>query len=117
VQDIGTGLKPAKNYSNTSNKYDFAYPSFKLSASVTNRASDITAAVSGIKKLEQEKFEMNFGFQYNILKNGSIYLGLNNSLFSTGFSLRFINMEITYAFSFDKIDLGYNNMISLTLVI
>jgi hypothetical protein len=117
VQDIGTGLKPAKNYDNTSNKYEFAYPSFKLSASITNRASDIIAAVSGIKKLEQEKFEMNFGFQYNILKNTSLYLGLNNSLFSTGFSLRFINTEITYSFSFDKIDLGYNNMLSLTLVI
>ena len=117
VQDIGTGLKPVKKYDNIENKYDFAYPVLKLSASLTNRASDLIVAISGIKKLEQEKFEVNLGLQYNILKYSSIYLGLNNSLFSTGISIKLFNMDITYAFSFDKIDLGYNNMLSLTLVI
>ncbi|MBN2402856.1 MAG: hypothetical protein JXN64_10710 [Spirochaetes bacterium] len=117
VQDIGTGLKPVKNYDNIENRYSFAYPSFKASASVINRASDIIVAISGIKKLEQEEFEVNFGFQYNILKYTSIYLGLNDKLFSSGLSLRFINMDITYAFSFDNIDFGYNNTLSFTLVI
>ncbi|MFH0976424.1 MAG: hypothetical protein V1874_11645 [Spirochaetota bacterium] len=117
IQDIGTGLKPVKNYDDTKNEYSFAYPTVKIGASVTNRASDMIIAITGIKKLEQERFEANLGFQYNILKNASVYLGLNDSLFSSGFSLRFANMNITYAFSFDKIDFGYNNTLSLTLLI
>lgn len=117
VQDIGTGLKPVKNYDNVENKYDFAMPSFKLSASMTNRASDMIASISGIKKLEQDDFEVNFGFQYNILKFTSIYLGLNDSHFSSGVSLRFYDIDISYAFTFDRIDLGYNNILSITLVI
>lgn len=117
IQDIGTGLKPAENYNNISNKYDFAYPVFKLSGSVTNRGGDIVAVISCVKKLEQNKFEVNFGFQYNIFKYTSLYLGLNDSLFSTGLSLKVGNLDFTYAISFDKINYGYNNMISVTLVI
>ncbi len=116
VQDIGTGLKPVKKYENIDNKYDFASPVFKLSGSITNRASDIIASISGIKKLEQDDFEVNFGFQYNIFKYTSLYLGLNDSLFSSGVSFRFFNIDLTYAYTFDKINYGNNNILSLTLV-
>ncbi|MBN2038545.1 MAG: hypothetical protein JW864_00790 [Spirochaetes bacterium] len=117
VQDIGTWLKPVKNYENIDNKYDFALPTFKLSASITNRASDIIASFSGIKKLEQDDFEVNFGVQYTIFKYTTLYLGLNDSLFSSGISLKIFDVDLSYAFTFDKINFGYNNILSLTLVI
>jgi hypothetical protein len=116
VQDIGTFLRPVKSYENIDNKYDFALPVFRLSASISNRASNIIASVSGIKKLEQDDYEVNFGFQYNVTKYSSVYLGLNDSLFSSGASLRLFDMDVTYCFTFDKINFGQNHMISLTIV-
>jgi hypothetical protein len=117
VQDIGTGLKPAKNYENTGSKYNFAYPVVKIGASVTDRSSNFIAAVSGIRKLEEDGYKINFGFQYNIIKYSSLYLGVSSSSFSTGISLRFLNMDITYAFLYDKNDFKYSNTLSFTLVI
>jgi hypothetical protein len=117
VQDIGTGLKPAKNYDNTGSRYDFTYPVVKIGASVTDRSSDFIVAVSGIRKLEENDFKINFGFQYNIFKFSSLYLGVSSSAFTTGISLKFFNMDITYAFMYDKEDFGYSNTLSFTLII
>jgi hypothetical protein len=117
VQDIGTGLKPAKDYENTGSKYDFTYPVVKIGASVTDRSSYFTAAVSGIRKLDENGFKINFGFQYNIFKFSSIYLGVNKSAFTTGISLRFFDMDISYAFVYDNEEFGYSNTLSLTLLI
>ncbi len=117
VQDIGTGLKPAKNYDNTDSGYDFSYPVVKIGASVTDRSSDFTAAVSGIRELEENDFKINFGFQYNIFKFSSIYLGVNSSAFTTGISLKFFNLNLSYAFMYDKEEFGYSNTLSLTLLI
>jgi hypothetical protein len=117
VQDIGTGLKPAKNYDNTASRYDFTYPVVKIGASVTDRSSDFILAVSGIRKLEENGFKINFGFQYNIFKFTSLYLGVSSSALSTGISLRFLNMDILYAFMYDKEDYGYSNTLSFALFI
>ncbi len=116
VQDIGTWLKPVSGDPDIDKKYNFTLPVFKLSASVSSRDSDIIASVSGIKKLEQDNYEVNFGIQYSIIKNISIYLGLNNSDFSSGLSVKLSGFDVAYAFTFDRIDSGYNNIVSLTMV-
>ena len=117
IQDVRTGLKPYEDYRNIENKYDFASPVIKLSAAITNRASDFVISFTSIKKLEQEEYEFNFGFQYNILKYSSLYFGLNDSLLSSGISFNIFGVEATYAFSFDRIDSGYNNIVSMTFAL
>ncbi len=115
IQDIGTGLKPRENYENIEDKYDPASASLRLSAAIVNRTSDFILAVSGVKKLEQEEFELNMGLQYDVLKYITIYVGLNDTYFSSGVSIKILGMDISYAFTYDKINLGYNNIISARL--
>ena len=114
VQDIGSGLKPAENYENTSSKYDFISPTVRLGASVTNRSSDFILAVSGIRKINENDFDVNFGFQFNAFKFSSLYLGVSSTLFSSGISIRFLGMDLSYAFLYDNEDFGYTNMLSVT---
>jgi hypothetical protein len=116
VMDIGTGLKPDKRYDNISDEYEFGSPSIKLSVALTSQLSDFVAALSAVRKLEQEdEYEVNVGLSYNIARNMSIYVGLNDSLFTTGMSVHFFGVEAAYAFSYDRIDAGYNNIVSLTI--
>ena len=114
MQDIGSGLKPAKNYENTSSEYDFISPTVRLGASITNRSSDFILAVSGIRKLDEGDFDVNFGFQFNAFKFSSLYLGVSSTIFSSGVSVRFLGMDFTYAFLYDNEDFGYTNMLSVT---
>ena len=46
----------------------------------------------------------------------SIYLGLSEVRFTTGISIDFSNISFSYAFAVDKIDSGYNNIVSLTVL-
>ncbi len=115
IQDIGTGLKPDKRYENIKDEYDFASPVIRLSAAITSRTSDFILALSTVKKLEQEEYELNIGVQYNVVKYIAVYLGLNDKLFTTGMTLNLWNLDVGYAFSYDKIDNGFNNIVSVML--
>jgi len=115
LQDIGTGLKPVRDYEDVDGGYDFVYPVLRFSAAFTSIASDIVIAASSVKKIEQEKFDFNVGLQYNVHKNFTLYIGSNDLSFSFGFSLQLTGMGLAYAFLYDKDDYGYNNIISFTL--
>jgi hypothetical protein len=42
--------------------------------------------------------------------------GLNDDYFSTGASINIYGVEAAYSFSFDRIDTGYNNTVSLSIL-
>ncbi len=115
VADIGTGLKPDKSYPDIENKYDFGSPVIKLSVALTTRESDFTLALSALRKLEQEEFDFNVGLGYTVMRNITVYGGLSDSFFTAGVSFRFWSLEAAYAFSYDNINSGYNNIVSLTM--
>lgn len=115
IQDIGTGLYPTKEYDNIVKEYDFGSPSIKISSAIVSRANNVTIAFSGIKKIEQDDYEYNIGFELQVYKSLSVYLGLNDSLFTTGCTIGIGDCTVGYAFSYDSVDLGYNNFISMIL--
>lgn len=115
VMDIGTGLKPDKQYENIENEYDFGSPTLKLSMALTSRQSDFILAFSVVRKLEQEEYELNVGISYQLIKNMAVYVGMNDTQFSSGLSVKVWGLEVGYAFSYDNIDAGYNNIVSVTL--
>lgn len=115
VMDIGTGLKPDGTYEYIENKYDFGSPTIKISAALTSRESNFTLALSAVRKLEQKDYELNLGLAYNLATNMTVYGGLSDSFFTAGLSFKLWNLEAAYAFSYDNIDSGYNNIVSLTL--
>lgn len=117
LQDIGTGLYPVDDYEDVERDYDLGQMSMKLSAAITTRKSDFIIAFSGVKKIEQEDYELNVGMQYDLSQMIAMYLGLNDSFFSTGVSITIWGTEIAYAFAYDKIDYGYNNIVSVKIAL
>ncbi len=117
IQDIGQTMQGDESQDEMKRRYDFGYPSLKVSAALTNRSRDITLAASGVKKIEQEKYEFNGGIQYNVSGALSLQMGLNEANFAAGLSIHLFGMNIGYAFSIDNIDYGYNNIVSLSLVL
>lgn len=117
IQDIGTGLYPVMEYEYIDNKYDLGSPSIKISSAIVSRANNFIISFTGIKKIEQEGYEYNIGFELMVYKNLSVHLGLNNSLFATGCIIALGDLSISYAFSYDSVDLGYNNFISVMIML
>ncbi|MCX8122955.1 MAG: hypothetical protein N3F66_02170 [Spirochaetes bacterium] len=117
IQDIGTGLYPTGEYEYIEKKYVLGSPSIKISSAIISRANNFTIAFSGIKKIEQDDYEYNIGFELLVYKNLSVQLGLNNKLFTTGCTIVIGNCNIGYAFSYDSVDLGYNNFLSVMLIL
>lgn len=116
IQDIGTSLYNNNESGAFQKRFDFGYPSIKVGALITT-TTDIVIALSVVKKVEQKDFEVNAGIQYNVFKRINLYLGLNDSNFSAGMSVRMWDVDIGYAFAFDKINYGINNLVSISLVL
>lgn len=117
IQDIATTLYPVKQYEDVERNFDFGSPSIKISSAITSRAKNFTIAFTGIKKIEQKDYEFNIGFELLVYNNITIGLGLNESLFTTGCTLKIGDLHIGYAFSYDSVDLGYNNFVSVMIAI
>lgn len=115
MQDVAIGLMPFKNSSEVENNYDLGWPTMRFGAAVS-LDNGLTISGSVIKKLEQEKIDGGFGIAYKLTESAIVYLGLNGSSFSSGFSFKFGIVDISYAFSVDNIDHGKNNILSLGLV-
>jgi len=115
VQDLGTGLIPAGSQENIETKYDLALPALRLGVALISDTG-LTFAVSAIRKLEQEEYEINAGVEYDLIKYITIYLGVSSSQFSSGITVKMANLNISYAFTFDNIDYGMNNIASVSLL-
>lgn len=113
VSDIAAGLKPVSEYEYIENRYDFASPSIRVSAALTSRESDFVLAVTGVRKLESKNYELNLGVSYAITESISAYGGLSDSYFSAGLTVNLFSIEFGYAFCYDNINSGYNNIVSL----
>lgn len=115
VQDLGAGLVPMNSEPGVEKKYDLAYPTLRAGISLISD-SGITVAVSIIKKLEQDKYHVSAGVQYDLARYLSLYLGINDSYFASGMTINLYNMTVSYAFSFDNVDYGVNNTVSFSLL-
>jgi hypothetical protein len=114
--DIGSGLTPVRGDRDTlERKYDLASPSFRINAALISEIG-LTLVTGFVRKLEQSEYFWNFGVQYDVKEFLSIYAGMCDSQFSTGLTIRVVNLEISYAFVFDNIDGGVNNVVSASML-
>jgi len=114
VRDAGGFLKP-QNAPDSENRYDFFKPQITTGI-VFLTDSGVRISLSGSKKLEQTGFEYGVGVQYDVSRFLTMSSGLSDNYFSAGFTLKLLNMDVAYAINFDKIDLGYNNTISVVIL-
>ncbi|MCL2026442.1 MAG: hypothetical protein FWG92_06525 [Leptospirales bacterium] len=115
VYDLGAGLKPLNDDGgNLENKYDLGYPSFRINAAAVSDVG-FTLSFGLMKRLEQSKYFFTFGVQYDVKRFLSIYAGMCDSEFSAGLGIRAFNCEISYAFVFDSINGGANNIVSASI--
>ncbi len=115
IQDIGSGLTPYGDQGEVRKKYDFALPSLKVGASITSDTG-LTIAFTGVKRLEQKKYQVNTGLKYILTQSAVVYAGMHNSNFSSGFTLKLFNFDLSYAFTIDSINFGYNNIVSIAIL-
>jgi hypothetical protein len=115
VQDLGAGLYPVEDRLGLRKTYDLAYPTLRLGiALITNR--NFTLSVSGIKHLEEKTFSYGVGVRYDIVKYISIFLGMQDLAFSTGVAVHVKQFDVSYAFTIDSINYGYNHVVSMQLL-
>ena len=115
IQDLGTAMYPLNDRYNIKQRYNFAYPTLRLGiAVITNR--NFTLAVSGIKKLDQKTFGYSVGAQYDIMKWASVYIGMHDLVFSAGLTFHIVQFDVSYAFTMDTINKGFNHNISATVL-
>ncbi|HQL81978.1 MAG TPA: hypothetical protein PK307_07235 [Spirochaetota bacterium] len=115
VQDLGAGLYPVEQRYGVRKTYDLGYPTLRLGiALITNR--NFTLSVSGIKHLEQKTFGYGIGVRYDIVKYVSIFLGMQDLAFSTGAAIHVSQFDVSYAFTIDNINYGYNHVVSMQLL-
>lgn len=115
VRDAGGFLKP-QSAPDSEKRYDFFQPQIRTGLAFLSSAG-VRIAISGSKKLEQTGFEFGGGVSYDLSKFLTVSSGLNDSYFSAGFTLRLLGMDVSYSINFDKIDYGYNNTISMVLLL
>ena len=115
IQDIGSGLIPTANYEGIRKKYDFASPSLKVGGAISSDTG-LTMAVTGVKRLEQKKYHINAGLRYRLLNSAVVYMGISDSNFSTGITLKLFTLDLSYALAIDKISNGYNNIVSAAII-
>lgn len=116
IKDLGTGLKPFNDNDNIENKYDFSSPVICFNLAVSNLSNNLMVSLGIIKKIEQDNIDYKIGARYNFFENASFLIGFNDKYFTTGLALKIKNYDISYAFSYDNIKLGYNNTISVLFV-
>ncbi len=115
AQDLGSGLYPVDSYASIRERYETASPTLRIGIAFISNAG-LTLTFSGIKKLEQKEIFYGVGVEYDFFRFTTIHLGFNGSQFSTGLTVHLASIDFSYAFAFDNVDNGYNNMISLTLL-
>lgn len=114
AQDLGAFLKPVSDDAGVDKEYDFASPSLRMGASLLSDAGLILAF--GItKRFEQDNFLFSFGMDYRMYKNMHIYAGVRDGNLSGGISIALKNINIGYALAVDRIDYGYNNIVSVDM--
>jgi len=111
----GVGYLHPYDAPDSEKRYDFFKPQIKIGIAFLSDTG-IKIALSGSKKFEQSGFEYGMGIEYSITKYLTLIAGLNDNYFSAGFSINLLNIDISYALSFDEIDFGYNNTVSLAVL-
>ncbi|OHD68717.1 MAG: hypothetical protein A2W19_12970 [Spirochaetes bacterium RBG_16_49_21] len=115
IQDLGSGMYPLETSYGTPHRYNFTYPTLRLGiAIITNR--NFTLSVSGIKKLDEEKFGYSIGAQYDIVKWASVYIGMQNLVFSAGLTFHVVQFDVSYAFTMDTVNKGFNHIVSASVM-
>ena len=111
----GVGYLHPYDAPDSEKRYDFFKPQIKSGIAFLSDTG-IKIALSGSKKFDQTGFGYGAGIEYGITRYLTLLAGLNDNYFSAGFSINLFNMDISYALSFDKIDFGYNNTVSLAVL-
>jgi hypothetical protein len=113
AQDLGIGLYPVSG-DNLEKKYDKGSPTLRSSVMMESRSSGVSVSGGLVRHIEQKNFIYNAGVRYSPSSHVSLSLGYFDKDFSVGAGTRIWKLEFWYAFSYDRIGMGYNHSISLT---
>jgi hypothetical protein len=112
AQDLGIGLYPVSG-KDLEKKYDTGSPTLRSSVLFESRSAGVTVAAGAVRHIEQKTFLFTAGIRYVPTRTVLLSLGFFDKTFSVGAGMKVWKMEFWYAFSYDRIGMGYNNSVSL----
>jgi hypothetical protein len=115
AQDLGTGLFPLDDYAGVDKTYDVTYPVIRASVALQSDAG-FTIAGSIIKKVDLEKISYGISLSYSPHETVALHLGMNDNNLTTGLTLAFGGYNLSYAFAIDRINYGYNHIVSMKML-
>lgn len=107
-------MYPVSSYENVEKRYDFGNPTLRLGASIISDTG-VVLAFSASKRFEEDQYILAFGIEYNLTNWFDIYAGMRDELFSAGASLLVLNMNVGYSIAIDRVDYGFNNLVSILM--
>ncbi len=114
LRDLGSFLAPY-DAPDSEERYDFILPQVKGGILFISD-SGVRFSLCGGRKLEQSEFEYGLGIEYKLSDYLLLNAGIDNGFFSAGMTLTIGFLDMSYAFSFDRIDYGYNNTVSIGML-
>ena len=114
-QDIGLCEYPVAG-SGLDKTWHAGSGTMRFSLALDSRASGLMVAGGCAYRMEQERFIVNLGAEYNLGESITLAMGLSGSKFRSGIGLDAWGFELWYAFSVDSVDGGYNNTVSLAMM-
>ncbi len=116
MQDLVQTMRPLEKSKYISDDFDFSSPQIRMNVSVSSRTSDIIISFGLVRNLEDSNYSFKLGFKYDLTEFLNLAVGLNDSQFSSGVNLKIWQLDLSYAVSLDKIDMGYNNTVSVKVI-
>lgn len=113
AQDLGIGLYPVSG-ENLKKEYDKGSPTLRSSVMMESRSSGVSVSGGIVRHIEQKTFIYNAGVKYSPSAHVSLSLGYFDKDFSVGAGAKIWKFEFWYAFSYDRIGMGYNHSVSMT---
>jgi hypothetical protein len=113
AQDLGIGLYPVSG-DNLEKTYDRGSPTLRSSVMMESRSSGVSVSGGIVRHIEQRNFIYNAGIRYSPSSHVALSLGYFDKDFSVGAGAKIWKLELWYAFSYDRIGMGYNHTVSLS---
>jgi hypothetical protein len=115
-QDILLGEYPVSG-KGLEKEWHMGSGTMRSSVSIDSRAAGLSVSGGFAYRMEQERFIFNVGAQYGLNDAMSLAIGLSGSKLRSGIGCSVWGCELWYAFSVDSINSGYDNTVSLAIML
>ena len=115
-QDIALGEYPTSG-KGLEKKWHRGSGTLRSSIAFDSRASGLSVSAGAAYRMDRERFILNCGGEYALTGAVSLAIGVSDSKFRCGLGCNVRGFELWYAFAVDSVNAGYDNTVSLAVML